>query len=200
MRNITVRNTSPAGVTVPAGPAVSTMYPLGYFREDYEFISHPGQEDYLDEHNGRFCVTPEYTQGIYCYFATVDANHNSAYPYAVGPTFYGNVVASKVTSITESVSTYTSGTNGIEDLNQSDLFNVFPNPASDLIIVQAPGLLESDVMVTLYDMVGRKVSEKKMVAGSTLSYLDVSTLYARKYVVKVANSISERTYPVMVAN
>jgi hypothetical protein len=200
LRNITTRTVWADGTDVSDGPAVSSTYFLGYFREDYEFVSHPGQDDYLDEHNGRFCVTPEYPQGIYCYFATVDANHNSAYPYAVGPTFYGNVVASKVTSITETVSTYTSGTNGMEDLTQTPEFNVFPNPASDLIIVQAPGLLESDVLVILYDMVGRKVSEKKMVAGSTLSYLDVSTLYAGKYLVKIANSISERTYPVMVAN
>jgi hypothetical protein len=200
LRNITTRTVWADGTDVSDGPAVSSTYFLGYFREDYEFVSHPGQDDYLDEHNGRFCVTPEYPQGIYCYFATVDANHNSAYPYAVGPTFYGNVVASKVTSITETVSTYTSGTNGMEDLTQTPEFNVFPNPASDMIIVQAPGLLESDVMVTLYDMVGRKVSEKKMVAGSTLSYMDVSTLYAGKYLVKIANSISERTYPVIVAN
>jgi YHYH protein len=63
-----------------AGTVPSTItFPLGYFREDYEFIARTGQ-DYLDVHNGRFCKTPEYPNGIYCYFATVDANHNSAYP------------------------------------------------------------------------------------------------------------------------
>jgi hypothetical protein len=41
----------------------------------------------LDVHNGRFCITPEYPEGIYCYFATVDANYNSAYPYVVGQRF-----------------------------------------------------------------------------------------------------------------
>lgn len=200
LRNITDRTIWADGTNVADGPTDFTTYPLGYFREDYEFVAHAGQEDYLDEHNGRFCVTPEYPQGIYCYFATVDANHNSAYPYVVGPTFYGNVVASKVTSITETVTTYTSGTNGINDLSQAESFNVFPNPASDMIIVQAPGLLESDVTISLYDMVGRKVSEKKMIAGSTLSYIDVSILYEGKYLVKISNSISEQTYPVMVAN
>jgi hypothetical protein len=47
---------------------------------------------------------------MYCYFATVDANWNSAYPYAVGPTFYGIKSAVKVTSITETVSTYSPST------------------------------------------------------------------------------------------
>jgi hypothetical protein len=92
--------------TRTSGPAVSTTYPLGYFREDYEFITTTAS-DSLDVHNGRFCVTPEYPNGIYCYFATVDANWNSAYPYVVGPTFYGVYANRKVTSITETVTTYT---------------------------------------------------------------------------------------------
>ncbi len=62
----------------------------GYFREDYVYSpTSAATPDYLDEHNGRVCVTPEYPNGIYCYFATVDENWNSAYPYVVGPTFYG---------------------------------------------------------------------------------------------------------------
>ncbi|NBX28750.1 MAG: YHYH protein, partial [Chitinophagia bacterium] len=80
------------------GPAVNSTYPLGLFKEDYEYIAPTtGQTDYLDAHNGRICKTPEYPNGIYCYFATVDANWNSAYPYVVGPTFYGNKIATKVT-------------------------------------------------------------------------------------------------------
>jgi YHYH protein len=106
LRNITVRTHNASGTAVPNGPAVSTTYPLGYFREDYEWLAHAGDESYLDIHNGRFCVTPEYPSGIYCYFATVNASHNSAYPYLVGPTYYGNKTAAKVTSITESVTTY----------------------------------------------------------------------------------------------
>lgn len=66
LRNITTRTVWADGTDVPDGPAVSITYPLGYFREDYEFISHPSDPDYLDEHNGRFCVTPEYPNGIYC--------------------------------------------------------------------------------------------------------------------------------------
>ena len=86
-------------------PSTST-YPLGYFKEDYQFISHAGENDYLDVHNGRVCKTPEYPNGIYCYFATVDANWNSAYPYVVGPTFYGVYANRKVTSISEAVTIY----------------------------------------------------------------------------------------------
>ncbi len=110
LRNITTRTTYYNGTTVTAGPPVSTTYPLGYFREDYQYnITSAATPDYLDEHNGRFCVTPEYPGGTYCYFATVDARWNSAYPYVVGPTFYGVRTAAKVTAITEPVIQYTGG-------------------------------------------------------------------------------------------
>jgi hypothetical protein len=108
LRNITTRTTYADGTSVTSGPDVSSTYPLGYFREDYKYTSTSSSTpDYLDEHNGRFCVTPEYPNGKYCYFATVDASWNSAYPYVVGPTFYGVKNAIKATSITETVTTYT---------------------------------------------------------------------------------------------
>jgi hypothetical protein len=102
LANIANRSLWPDGTDVPDGPAINATYFLGYFREDYEFVTHAGQEDYLDEHNGRFCITPEYPAGTYAYFATVDANWNSAYPYAVGPTFYGVYANRKVLYVTES--------------------------------------------------------------------------------------------------
>ncbi len=107
LRSITTRTQYANGSTVTAGPNVNTTYPLGYFREDYQYNNTSSSTpDYLDEHNGRFCITPEYPAGIYCYFATVDANWNSAYPYVVGPTFFGVKSAIKVNSITETVTNY----------------------------------------------------------------------------------------------
>ena len=109
LRNITKRNTYSDGSSVKSGPDVSTTYFLGYFREDYYYDTTSAvTPDYLDEHNGRFCVTPEYPKGIYCYFTTVDANWNSAYPYVVGPTFYGVYANSKTGSVpTTGVTQYT---------------------------------------------------------------------------------------------
>jgi len=79
------------------GPSVQD-YPIGSFIEDYEFI--PGNENDLDIHNGRFCVTPEYPAGRYCYFATTasfddltnqiisqnNLNYNG-FPYFIGDTY-----------------------------------------------------------------------------------------------------------------
>ena len=182
LRNITTRTTLYTGATVTAGPAVSVTYPLGYFKEDYEFVSHPNDASYLDIHNGRFCVTPEYPNGTYCYFATVDANHNSAYPYVVGPTFYGVKTATKVTTITEATTTLSSILFNPDKLNTI----VFPNPASDFFAVQVPIALQ-DMKVELLDTLGKVIQTQTLYQGSTMCYFDVQTLYAGVYFVRIAN-------------
>jgi hypothetical protein len=186
LRNITTRTTSPTGATVTSGPNVSTTYPLGYFREDYEFVSHTGEADYLDEHNGRFCVTPEYPNGIYCYFATVDEDWNSAYPYLVGPTYYGNKTAVKVTSITETVTTY-NPTNSIDEQLTLEKLSVYPNPSNDVLMVQINSLLTKDLGISLWDSQGKKIAEKTIFQGSTIAYFDVSTLYKGVYFLKTSS-------------
>ncbi|WP_343603917.1 YHYH protein [Fluviicola sp.] len=198
LRNITVRNTYYDGSSVTAGPNVSSTYPLGYFREDYEFTA-PVSADYLDIHNGRFCVTPEYPAGTYCYFATVDENWNSAYPYVVGPTFYGNKTASRVTSVGETTTTYTPATSG---LSQSELENLnielFPNPATDLVTIQVNGLVKENLTVELTDFSGRKVMDKLIPAGSTITFFNTETLYAGDYIVRIKTSGSSITRKLLI--
>jgi hypothetical protein len=197
LRNITTRTLWADGTDVADGPAVSTTYPLGYFREDYEFIAHTGQEDYLDEHNGRFCKTPEYPNGIYCYFATVDANWNSAYPYAVGPYFYGNKTASKVTTIGETVTTYTA-TVGLNDIEIE--VNVFPNPTNDFLIVQLNGLNKTNTQIELVDLNGKIVASQTINQGSTIGYIDVSTIYDGNYKVRIITENQIKTISIIVQN
>ncbi|MFN4852947.1 MAG: YHYH protein [Bacteroidota bacterium] len=194
LRSITTRTTSPTGASVSAGPAVSTTYPLGYFREDYEFVGGSGLPDVLDEHNGRFCVTPEYPNGMYCYFATVDQNWNSAYPYIVGPTFYGTRTGAKVTAIGEVVNTYNPSTTSLKKNAENDVvFHAFPNPASELIAVQISGLLTRTMMVALYDLSGKLIEEKTLNPGSTISYFDTRKLYAGEYLIKLVGESSTQT-------
>ena len=50
-------------------PSVSE-FPFGFFIEDYVHFN-VSDETVLDENNGRFCVTPEFPNGTYAYFATV---------------------------------------------------------------------------------------------------------------------------------
>ena len=60
--------------------------PMGTYIEDYEYIEGSGD---LDQYNGRFCVTPEYPNGVYAYFATIKGSAGEPkFPYFVGPNFY----------------------------------------------------------------------------------------------------------------
>jgi hypothetical protein len=185
LRNITVRTHHADGTDVSDGPAVNSTYPLGVFREDYEWVSHSGDESYLDQHNGRFCITPEYPKGTYAYFATVDENYNSVYPYLIGPTFYGVKSAAKVTSITEGTTIYTPSASMNEfDIDESGI-NVFPNPSSDFIAIQFSGLLKNDVMIKLIDMNGKLISQKAVRQGQTLTFIETQTIYPGVYFIEV---------------
>jgi len=72
-----------------------SSYLGGFFVEDYIFT----ERGDLDEHNGRFCITPDFPKGTYAYFSTLNTKSvdsvgpftnykRPAFPYLVGNTFY----------------------------------------------------------------------------------------------------------------
>ena len=79
------------------GPDVTAARPLGWYVEDFEFVAGSGD---LDVYNGRYTVTPEFPNGTYAYFVTIDAQGRPAFPYVLGRQYYGAVPAreSKVTA------------------------------------------------------------------------------------------------------
>ena len=76
------------------GPDLSD-YPIGTFIDDYEYRHRNGS---LDNNNGRFCVTPDFPQGTYAYFLTIDSSQNPVYPYIIGENFYSLPVDSNYNS------------------------------------------------------------------------------------------------------
>ena len=168
-----------------------TSWPLGTFREDYEYVNHSSQSDYLDEHNGRFCVTPEYPNGIYCYFTTVDSNWNSAYPYAVGPTFYGVYQDRKVNLVDENTTVYDATLSTVESDLENKNIKIFPNPTSDFIAIQIGGLNNQGLCIKLFDIQGKLLRESKINMGQTISYFDIQTVYSGTYIIELsANGFS----------
>ncbi len=73
-------------------------YPPGFLVEDYVYT---GAGD-LDEHNGKFVVTPEYPEGTYAYFCTINSITDSigpfqsfrrpVFPYVIGNTYNSNPI------------------------------------------------------------------------------------------------------------
>ena len=77
------------------GPSISQFEP-GFFVEDFSYIEGIGD---LDEHNGRFAVTPEFPFGVYAYYTTLSDIINTSlsspfknfrepvFPYVIGSTY-----------------------------------------------------------------------------------------------------------------
>ena len=184
-------------VSVTNGPAVNATYPLGYYREDYRYNpTSAATPDYLDEHNGRFCITPEYPNGSYCYFTTVDANLNSAYPYVIGPTFYGVRNVQRVTSITETTTTYSP--TATENVLDKIGLNMYPNPSADLIILQASEMLQSTLNVELVSIKGQIVLKKGFYQGTTICHLETDTLYNGTYILTVSDGQFKKSFTVVL--
>ncbi len=213
LRNITSRTTLPNGSSA-TGPALTDTIPsqlpgstplpaiLGAYEEDYEYISGYGD---LDEYNGRICKTPEYPNGIYCYFATIDSLNVPAYPYLLGDYYYGTVASGPPGSFTsatisEPVTTYSPSTAVTEtSVGRIDV-TVFPNPAKDLLVIQTYTPKTIDRKVTLYDINGKLVQSEIIRQGSTMCYFDLQTIYQGTYLVVVSDGKNSITKKIAVTN
>ena len=81
------------------GPNIN-IYPAGFFVEDFTYVEGTGD---LDQHNGRFAATPEFPNGVYAYYTTVNPiqvqNANSpfngvrtpTFPYIIGDTYHSKL-------------------------------------------------------------------------------------------------------------
>jgi hypothetical protein len=171
------------------GPAVGGSYPNGCFIEDYNYTAGYGD---LDARNGRFCVTPEYPNGIYCYFATLDNQLKPAFPYTFYGTYYGVVPAANTgpnsghTTISESTTVYTSGT-GVSTYGQEILFEFYPNPAKDYGYIYVDPASKNNMKMYLYNSLGEKVQSYENIQPSISYTLDFTKLNSGIYYLHVTS-------------
>lgn len=90
----------------------------GFFVEDYQYTNFGD----LDVNNGRFGKTPEFPNGVYAYFATIEKESlKSRFPYFIGDTYRSNAIKENFTL------------NQTYDFNNSNLLrNTFPYKVSDI--------------------------------------------------------------------
>ncbi|MEI8279909.1 MAG: YHYH protein [Bacteroidota bacterium] len=162
------------------GPAVDATYPAGCYMEDYIYTAGAGD---LDSRNGRFCVTPEYPQGIYAYFVTIDDALQPAYPYTLGTTYYGTVQSGN-TGMTGghntppgSDTTYT-GTTGVSTIPTAIKYQLMNNPVKDYLFIYMDVENPNDVKGSLYDAQGKLLT--------TIDYMQPSIAYSMDFT-KYAN-------------
>ena len=96
------------------------QYPLGRYVEDFEFVDGLGD---LDVYNGRFAATPDFPQGTYAYYVTIDDTGAAAFPYILAGQFYGSVTGGTAQAISSAAQDYfangdtASGTSSIASAN-----------------------------------------------------------------------------------
>lgn len=128
--SVTGRGTIPAWATraygvaaAQPGPTVSTTYPRGRYMEDNAYLGDLGLRlgtDFdLDEHNGRWCVTPEFPSGVYAYFVSIATDGTPVFPYNIGRSYRGTPTGAAVQTLAENVTTnFIGGTNILASLSK----------------------------------------------------------------------------------
>ncbi len=82
-------------------------------------------------------------------------------------------------------------TSSNEEIRNAALLNVYPNPASELLVVELPAdLIGKDIVIELYDVVGRMTLQNNLNTGETAE-LNVADLSPGIYLLKVLGSEGE---------
>lgn len=113
------------GFSAQTGPAVSATYPLGRYMQDNAYLGdltnsatavvyQLGTDFDLDEYNGRFCITPEFPQGVYAYFVTIEEDGSPKFPYLMGRAFHGDPTGAAASLAGTETLHFNGGTNLVE--------------------------------------------------------------------------------------
>ena len=80
------------------GPPVSSTSPRGTYMQDYEYLgdveksvgiyNQLGVDFDLDEFNTRYCVTPEFPNGVRAYFVCIEEDGEPRFPYNIARRYY----------------------------------------------------------------------------------------------------------------
>jgi hypothetical protein len=200
LRADTTRITDPWGnVATYPGPATDTAV-FGSLLWDWEYV--PGLGD-LDSANGRWCVTPEYPQGTYAYFMTLDSTLKPAYPYTSAGAYYGVVQSGNTgmgpgnngghNTITVPTTVYvdTVVTTGVSTLNEQIEFKIVPNPTAAYVYVYMGNNSINNVTGKLYDANGRMIHNMGYMQPTIAYTVDLTPYAAGIYFLRLTDGKQE---------
>jgi hypothetical protein len=121
----------------------------GFFVEDYKYTNSGD----LDENNGRFSKTPEFPNGVYAYFATVQVGSlEPQFPYFIGNVYRSNTLDENST-LDQSF-----------DFNNSNLLrNTFPYKVSD-------NYADNDFIIETSEITKQKASIESVSVGNVNNF------------------------------
>jgi hypothetical protein len=192
------RTTKPDGTTAStAGPAVSSTYPMGCLLWDYEWVAGVGD---LDSRNGRYCVTPEYPNGTYAYFVTIDSTLAPQFPYTPYINYYGvvqagngggpggghNTISGATTVYVDTTATST-GINGTSQIS----FKIVPNPTQAYVYVYMDNNSTNNVAAKLYDEKGTLLQDLQYMQPTMAYSIDLTKYPAGVYLLHMNDGKQE---------
>jgi hypothetical protein len=194
------RITDPWGnVATYPGPALDTV-PFGSLLWDWEYV--PGLGD-LDSANGRWCVTPEYPQGTYAYFMTLDSTLKPAYPYTSAGSYYGvvqpgntamgphNPGGANTITVPTTVYVDTTVTTGVSNLSQQIEFKIVPNPTAAYVYVYMGNNSVNNVTGKLYDANGKMIHDMGYMQPTIAYTVDLTQYAAGIYFLRLTDGKQE---------
>lgn len=179
------------------GPDMSE-YSAGDFCEDYVYTKDYGD---LDEHNGRYCKTPDYPDGVYAYFVTTEDNGDPYYPFVIGPTYYGVVPNGNSgpqggkNAIPGNAANYVPSTTNIPtEVNINGAVKVYPNPVIDnLVNFKIAPDITTDVLVKIIDYQGRTLIYKTFEKESVSNNVQISAPYLNTGIYWLSVTVNDST-------
>jgi len=150
-----------------------TIYPNGYFIEDYIY----DESGDLDEYNGKFTTTPEYPNGIYAYFSTIDKfNFEPTFPYTTIKHRNHTDSFNYSSSVSQSDLTINSGNykRNVTHLGLNETFRNYPllaDPLASQVKLKVDGVKSSDITGISIDESGEdyKVNDQINFTDPTIS-------------------------------
>ena len=120
----------------------------GFFAEDYQYTNNGD----LDEYNGRFAKTPEFPNGVYAYYATINSSDTPQFPYFIGNKYRSNTLPEN------------KSLNQKFDFNSSELLrNTFPYKVSD-------AKADNDFIIETQEVVNQKSIVEGQSKGSVTGF------------------------------
>jgi hypothetical protein len=158
---------------VESNPQLRPNFPEGFFVQDYSFNRSSGD---LDEYNGRFCITPEFPNGTYAYFMTIDSNPSSSpiYPYLIADHFKSSPILENFNS----------------RFNQDEFSNKIESESISLIRNLGPYYINSTYSgYDLIDKIKDKYKQEFVVKEIYPSSIDNLLIYDRGNNYKVSDNL-----------
>jgi hypothetical protein len=144
----------------------------------------------LDEHNGRFAITPDYPNGTYAYYVTIDEDANPIYPYSLGATYYGTLPSGNTgpqsghNTVPANATHFTGNTPSTITTIFSEKIVVYPNPTNGQFEIKFDQPTQN-TQLFIYNTSGTLIFQQADIAN--VQTIDLSTFANGLYLLRLVD-------------